>query len=83
MMLSADSLADAQEAWANGRRTFRVVASVSDIVRGKEILCPASKEAGKRTTCAQCKLCAGASIAAKSIAIPAHGAGATYAARAA
>lgn len=73
MMKSADSLAMAQGAWAKGWRTFRVVTSVSDIVRGKEILCPASEEAGKRTTCNDCKLCGGASVRAKSIAIPAHG----------
>lgn len=75
MMQSADSLSEAQEAWALGRRTFRVVASVADIVKGAEILCPASEEAGKRTTCSACGLCAGASVKAKSIAIPAHGAG--------
>lgn len=73
MMESADTEADARAAWAAGRRTFRVVASVADIVPGREILCPASKEAGKRTTCAQCKLCGGASVPAKSIAIPDHG----------
>ena len=57
-----------------GARTFRVIASVADMVKGKEVLCPASEEAGKRTTCDRCKLCSGASIAAKSIAIVAHGA---------
>lgn len=81
MMQSADNLAMAQDAWAQGVRTFRIVSNVSDIVAGKEVLCPASKEAGKRVTCSQCKLCGGASIAAKSIAIPAHGAGNKYAAR--
>lgn len=80
-MQSADTLSEAQEAWGKGRRTFRVVASVADIVKGREILCPASEEAGKRTTCAACGLCAGASIKAKSIAIPVHGAGATHFAR--
>lgn len=78
MMQSADNETQAREAWANGRRTFRVVKSVSDIVAGKEILCPASKEAGRRVTCSQCKLCGGNAIKAKSIAIPAHGAGASY-----
>ena len=73
MMESADTEADARAAWAQGRRTFRVVASVADIVPGREILCPASKEAGRRVTCAQCKLCGGASVPAKSIAIPDHG----------
>jgi len=72
-MQSADTLAQAQEFWAVGSRTFRVVSDVSEIVPGAEILCPASKEAGKRTTCAACKLCAGtATRSAKSIAIPMH-----------
>lgn len=73
MMQSADSEAQAREAWSQGRRTFRVVASVNDIVKGSEILCPASKEAGRRVTCSQCKLCGGNSVAGKSIAIPDHG----------
>jgi hypothetical protein len=78
MMLSADSEQDARSAWDEGIRTFRVVASVADIIAGQEILCPASKEAGKRTSCADCGLCAGSSIKAKSIAIPAHGAGSIH-----
>lgn len=78
MMASADSLAEAQAAWSKGHRTFRIVASVADIVKGKEILCPASAEAGKKTQCAECKLCGGAGTKAKSIAIPAHGAGAGH-----
>jgi hypothetical protein len=77
-MTSADNVAEAQAAWSRNERTFRVIPSASDIVVGKEILCPASKEAGQRTTCDKCKLCAGAAIAAKSIAIVAHGAGATH-----
>ena len=72
-MTSAESEAQAQAAWAMGQRTFRMIADVSDLVKGKEVLCPASEEAGKRTTCDTCKLCAGASIKAKSIAIVAHG----------
>ena len=75
-MHSADSLEDAKLAWSKGNRTFRIVANVKDIVKGKEILCPASEEAGRRTTCNVCKLCKGNTIAAKSIAIPAHGNGA-------
>jgi hypothetical protein len=73
MMQSADNEAQARDAWAQGRRTFRVVRSVADIVKGSEILCPARKEAGRRVTCSQCKLCGGASVAGKSIAIPDHG----------
>ena len=73
-MASADDLIDAEDAWSCGFRTFRVVANVDDIVQGKEILCPASKEAGFRTTCADCKLCGGLSTgkSVKSIAIVEH-----------
>ena len=73
IMTSADSVPQAQAAWDKGERTFRVVASVADIIKGKEVLCPASEEAGRKATCATCKLCGGASIKAKSVAIPAHG----------
>ena len=76
MMQSAENETEARAAWAQGNRTFRVVKSVSDIVKGSEILCPASAEAGYRTNCNACKLCGGASVKAKSIAIPAHGTGA-------
>ena len=76
-MTSADSLSQAQQAWARGERTFRVLKSAFDL-QSNEILCPASDEAGKRTTCANCKLCAGASIAAKNIGIVAHGNGARH-----
>jgi hypothetical protein len=77
-MVSADSEAQARAAWETGKRTFRVIDTVSDIVKGKEILCPASKEAGAKTTCFSCGLCGGNSVKAKSIAIPAHGNGATH-----
>lgn len=80
-MTSADNATEALDAWARGERTFRVIQSVADVIAGREILCPASKEAGARVTCERCKLCAGASIAAKSIAIVAHGAGAGHFAR--
>lgn len=75
MMRSADSELEARTAWAAGQRTFRIIKDTSDMVRGSEILCPASEEAGKRTICERCGLCAGASIAAKSIAIVVHGSG--------
>ena len=77
-MVSADSEAQARAAWESGRRTFRVINTVGDIVKGKEILCPASKEAGAKTTCFSCGLCGGNGVKAKSIAIPAHGNGATH-----
>ena len=77
-MRSADSEAEARDAWAAGQRTFRVIRAAGDVVKGAEILCPASEEAGKRTTCERCGLCGGASIAAKSIAIVVHGAGRSH-----
>ena len=74
-MASADNLPMARDAWSRGYRTFRVIGDVSEL-DAKEILCPASEEAGKRTTCAECKLCAGTySKSPKSIAIVAHGGG--------
>jgi len=72
-MTSAESLPDAQSAWDRGERTFRVIADIAELAKGSEVLCPASEEAGRRTTCEHCKLCAGASIKAKSVAIVAHG----------
>ena len=75
-MQSVESEFQAFQAWSQGKRTFRVIEKLSDIVSGKEILCPASEEAGQRTTCHDCGLCAGTSSKSpKSIAIVAHGAG--------
>ena len=73
IMTSADTREQAESAWERGERTFRVVSSLDAIIKGKEILCPASEEAGKRVQCSACKLCGGASIKGKSVAIPAHG----------
>lgn len=77
-MVSADTLQQAQTAWASKYRTFRVVHSVEEIDRTHEVLCPASKEAGYKATCATCLLCGGTSVKAKSIAIPVHGSGAVH-----
>tara|TARA_R110000822_G_scaffold302227_1_gene426378 strand:- start:4 stop:747 length:744 start_codon:yes stop_codon:yes gene_type:complete len=78
VMTSADNATQASDAWNKGERTFRVVSSLDKLIKGKEILCPASEEAkeisGKAVTCASCKLCGGNSVKAKSIAIVAHGA---------
>ena len=74
IMTSADNAAQAESAWDKGERTFRVVSDLAQIIKGKEVLCPASDEAGNRATCASCKLCGGNSIKAKSVAIVAHGA---------
>jgi hypothetical protein len=77
-MVSADTLQQAQQAWASKHRTFRVVRDVSEIDRAHEVLCPASKEAGYKATCETCLLCGGTSVKAKSIAIPVHGSGAVH-----
>lgn len=84
-MISADTPEQAKQAHKEGKRTFRVI-SVADwqannkgALLGSEVLCPASEEAGKRTTCNECKLCKGQTIKAKSIAIVAHGIGRKYA----
>lgn len=79
LMASADSAADSIRFNAQRIRTFRVI-PVSDWTnKGKdsilqhEVLCPASKEAGYKSTCNDCMLCKGSSIKAKSICIVAHG----------
>jgi hypothetical protein len=72
-MQSADSLEQARAHWAEGRRTFRVLVDLGDLMPAQEVLCPASKEAGRRTTCAACKLCGGnATRSPKSVAIVQH-----------
>lgn len=74
-MASADSLADFEDAHAAGWRTFRVRHASEALIPKKEIVCPASNEAGKRTSCADCRACGGISAKARaSIAIIAHGA---------
>jgi hypothetical protein len=77
-MVSADSYEQAKIAWKAGFRTYRIVSDLSNIDRQKEILCPASKEAGAVTTCAKCKLCSGSkgkAQKARSVAIVVHGSG--------
>jgi len=59
-MASVDTPAEATEAQAKGWRTFRVRTSAADPLLPSEIVCPASTEGGKRTTCTACQLCDGA-----------------------
>jgi len=73
-MVSADTLAQAQTAWSHKYRTFRVVKSAEDVVRGTEIECPASRG----VQCVDCGLCAGSAVSARSIAIVVHGPGAKH-----
>ena len=71
-MASVESPAAAQEAHALGFRTFRVMSRNEAPNRG-EALCPASKEAGYRKTCATCGACDGVARGNRaSIAIFAH-----------
>lgn len=58
VMASADNVMDYNDAVAAGWRTFRVRANSMPLLPN-EIVCPASAEAGKRTTCDRCKLCNG------------------------
>jgi hypothetical protein len=80
-MASVESVDDARRAHAAGWRTFRVKLPGAPLL-DHEITCPASIEAGARTTCYDCGLCNGASPGARQadprahIAIDAHGSGA-------
>lgn len=77
LMASCDSAQDAQDALASGWRYFRVRSKVQPILSG-EINCPASDEAGHKTTCAKCGLCNGArqNDGRKNITLIVHGSGA-------
>ena len=73
-MASVDSEQEARAAQAAGWRTFRVKVS-TDPKLEREVTCPASKEAGQRTTCEDCRACGGLSAKARAgIVINAHGA---------
>jgi hypothetical protein len=73
-MASCDTSFEQELACAQGWRTFRVMAPNSPLLP-REINCPASKEAGAKTSCSACKACGGTSAKAKvNIAIVAHGA---------
>lgn len=69
LMASVDSPEEATEAQALGWRTFRVGGDVF----ANEVSCPASKEAGERTNCDKCGLCAGSFREARNIVIKPHG----------
>jgi hypothetical protein len=73
LMASADSLEEGIEAQAAGWRTFRV-AMRAEAKQSSEAVCPASAEAGKKLTCAECLLCHGSGQGLrKSIVIQPHG----------
>lgn len=56
-----------------GWRTFRTRRHGDLIASSIETICPASEEAGHRTTCSECRLCRGTSLEARSVAILPHG----------
>ncbi len=79
-MASCDTEQDVEDAQALGYRTFRCKTEHQEPMRG-EIVCPASEEAGRLTTCDQCGLCSGAmqrSNRIPSVTITVHGRGAKY-----
>ena len=75
-MASCDNERDRADASAAGWRTFTVVPVDAPVPAG-DVRCPASEEAGKKTTCANCKLCSGSMAdrthPPRSVAINAHG----------
>ena len=82
LMASVDTKAEQLTAIAKGWRTFRVTPTLESaspmMLKSQEISCPASEEAGKRTTCIACQLCNGSrgtSDSRRSITILAHGTG--------
>jgi len=72
VMASVETVLEGVEARKLGYRLFRV-RDGNDALQPREISCPASKEAGFKTTCASCVACGGNSAKAKvDIAIMAH-----------
>jgi hypothetical protein len=71
-MASADHADDVNIAEIMGWRTFRVRKHDAPTLKN-EAICPASKEGGQRTICADCGLCKASSIMAKHIVIADHG----------
>jgi len=80
-MASVETEEEAAEAMSLGYRTFRCI-SKEETLLDKEILCPASEEAGKLTTCDRCGLCGGSmserTNRIPTIAITIHGSGAKH-----
>lgn len=73
VMASVDTPDEGLAARLAGWRTFRVRRPDEAAAAGTEFVCPASDEAGHRTTCQRCQLCRGTSSPARSVAIIAHG----------
>lgn len=79
VMASVEDVGQARAAQHDGWRTFRARLAAEPL-QPDEIICPASAEAGHRTTCHDCQLCRGAASGpgVKSIAIIAHGGSAKW-----
>ncbi len=74
VMASVDSVGEHLIATSLGWRTFRVATDWYKI--DNEVRCPASKEAGNKTTCAECLLCGGTTTQThKNVVIIDHAAG--------
>ena len=58
-MASVDNEAEYHKAKKLGWRTFRVRMSENDALMENEFVCPASNEAGNKTSCEKCKACMG------------------------
>lgn len=72
VMASVDDRLEAAAARQQGWRYFRV--ALADEERDQtEVVCPASEEAGKITTCENCGLCQGQRKTAKDVVIAPHG----------
>jgi len=72
-MASVDNEDEYHEAKRLDWRTFRIKQD-TDAYMSKEIMCPASKEAGFKTTCDTCKACGGTNSKANAdVAIVVHG----------
>ena len=72
-MASVDTEQEFILAGLRGWRTFRIRLQDAPLIAGAEFVCPASDEAGHRTTCQRCQLCRGTSSPARSVVIVAHG----------
>jgi len=75
-MASVESPEEAAEARALGWRTFRVrgvsPSGVAEPMLQREVVCPASVEAGRKTTCDRCRLCSGLESRGRDVAIIDH-----------
>ena len=73
-MASVDTVWEQKEAKDIGWRTFRIREIDDPIILSNEIVCPASKEAGRVTNCHDCSVCMGlSSRVSKDVVIKVHG----------